>query len=161
MKRSFLVLLLSLFFIQVFAQKSRISGKVTNNRNEGLAGVTVRIGGAGNGITKTDVEGRFSFNADAGKKYTITLSYVGYKDKTIEEISIAANNTDEVVNVILEEAGKILEDVTVRSSSNRNGTARGETVNALISYQRNTNTVASVISGEAIRRSPDKIPVRY
>lgn len=34
--------------------------------------------------------------------------------------------------------------------------AKKESVNALISFQRTTNTVASVISAEAIRRSPDK-----
>lgn len=155
MKKSFLIVLFSLLVMQVFAQKTRITGKVTNNRNEGLVGVTIRISGTGNGFTKTDVDGRFSFNAEPGKKYTITLSYVGYKDKTVQDVTVAANN-EEVVDVMLEEAGKALEDVTVRSSSNRNSTARGETVNALIAFQKNTNTVASVISGEAIRRSPDK-----
>jgi TonB-dependent receptor len=35
-------------------------------------------------------------------------------------------------------------------------TARKESIASLIAFQKNTNTVASVISAEAIRRSPDK-----
>ncbi|MCE3283296.1 MAG: TonB-dependent receptor, partial [Chitinophagaceae bacterium] len=44
-------------------------------------------------------------------------------------------------------------DVVVRSTAT---SSRRETVNAGIQYQRNTNTVASVVSAEAIRRSPDR-----
>lgn len=151
--------LLSLAFLLVltsgiYAQKSRIIGKVINSRNEGLASVTIKLSGAANAITKTDVEGRFALPVETGKKYSITLSYVGYKEKTIEDISVAKANADEVLNIILEESGKSLEGVTVKSSAR--GSAKGETINALIAFQKNTNTVAQVISGEAIRRSPDK-----
>ena len=54
---------------------------------------------------------------------------------------------------MLEESGKKLTDVVVSASR---ATNKGETVNALIAYQKNTNTVASVISSEAIKRSPDR-----
>jgi outer membrane receptor protein involved in Fe transport len=40
-------------------------------------------------------------------------------------------------------------------STNR-GTNKGSTDNALIAFQKNTNTVASVISAESIKRSPDR-----
>jgi outer membrane receptor for ferrienterochelin and colicin len=40
----------------------------------------------------------------------------------------------------------------ITASSN----SRKETVNSLITYQKNTNTIAQVVSAEAIRRSPDK-----
>ncbi|MDP1844094.1 MAG: TonB-dependent receptor plug domain-containing protein, partial [Sediminibacterium sp.] len=105
-------------------------------------------------MTKTDVEGRFSFSVDAGKKYSISLSYVGYKEKTIDDISVAKAGGEEFLNISLEEGGKALSGVTVTASAR--GSAKGETVNALIAFQKNTNTVASVISAEAIRRSPDK-----
>jgi len=119
-----------------------------------MAGVTIKIGGDGTGFTKTDVDGQFSFSADFGKKYSVTLSYIGYKDKTIYDITITTAKEEEILNIILEEGGKALESVTVTSSAR--GSARGETINALISYQKNTYTVAQVISAEAIRRSPDK-----
>jgi TonB-dependent receptor len=148
-----LVLFVFLSFLS-FAQRGSISGKVINSRNEGLAGVTIKISGGANGFTRSDVDGRFSLAVEAGKKYSIVLSYVGYKEKTIEDISISKAGEEGVLNIILEEAGKTLENVTVTSSSR--GSQRGETVNALISFQKNTNTVSSVISAEAIRRSPDK-----
>ena len=105
--------------------------------------------------TRTDVEGRFSFVVDAQKKYTLTLSYVGYEEKTIDEVTVAKSGEEETVNIILNEGGKVLSDVAVKTTA-RSTTAKGETVNALITFQKNTNTVASVISGEAIKRSPDK-----
>lgn len=137
-----------------FAQKGKIAGKVSNSRNEGLAGVTIRISGAATGFTKTDVDGRFSFTAEFAKKYSISLSYVGYTEKTIDDISITNANEEEVLNVIMEEGGKALEGVTVKSAART--AAKGETINALIAYQKNTSAVAQVVSGEAIRRSPDK-----
>src|SRR4029079_483810 len=46
------------------------------------------------------------------------------------------------------------EGVTVKSSAR--SSARGETISAMISFQKNTSSVAQVVSAEAIRRSPDK-----
>jgi TonB-dependent receptor len=149
------LVILGFLSIPVFAQKGKVTGKVYNNRNEGLVGVTVKISGGTSAITKSDVEGRFSVAVEVGKKYSITLSYVGYQEKTISDISIAKAGDEEFVNVLLEESSKVLKDVSVTANA-RTNTAKGETVNALISFQKNTNTVASVISGEAIRRSPDK-----
>ncbi|HEY1018002.1 MAG TPA: TonB-dependent receptor [Sediminibacterium sp.] len=155
MKKLLPLFLLICIAFQATAQKARVTGKVTNARNEGLAGVTIKISGAASGMTRSDVEGRFTVAVEAGKKYTIVLSYIGYKDKTIEDISVAKADGEEFLNVLLEEAGKVLQAVTVTASA-RSASAKGETVNALIAYQKNTNTVASVISAEAIRRSPDK-----
>jgi hypothetical protein len=152
--------LLSIVFLlaissSLFAQKSRIVGKVTNSKNEGLASVTVKLSGAATAMTRTDVDGRFSFVVEVQKKYTLTLSYVGYEEKTIDEVTVAKAGEEETVNIILNEGGKVLTDVAVKATA-RSTTAKGETVNALITFQKNTNTVASVISGEAIKRSPDK-----
>lgn len=137
------------------AQKGRVIGKVANSKNEALAGVTIKISGANTGFTKTDLDGNFTFAIESGKSYSISLSYIGYKEKNIEDIRISKAGEESFLNILLEESGKKLADVTV-SSSSRNNSAKGETVNALIAFQKNTNTVASVISAEAIRRSPDK-----
>lgn len=155
MKKIATLVLLAFLSLSVAAQKAKVAGKVSNSKNEGLAGVTIRISGAITGTIKSDVDGRFSFNAESGKKYSLTFSYVGYKDKEVNEIALTNASEEETVNVILEEAGKALEAVTVKTSA-RNTSARGETINALISYQKNTSAVAQVISGEAIKRSPDK-----
>ena len=56
------------------------------------------------------------------------------------------------MDILLEESKKnTLSDVVITGT-----TPRRETVAATISFQKNTNTVASVLSAESIRRSPDQ-----
>ena len=152
MKRLFI--LITIIFSTLFAQaqKAKFIGKVTNTKNEALIGVTVSLKGDRAQSTKTDVEGRFTFSIDINKEYTLVASYVGYKENSI---TVKATTAGEEVSadLLLEENNKNLKDVVV--STNR-GTNKGATDNALIAFQKNTNTVASVISAESIKRSPDR-----
>ena len=150
------LLLLICFIVTAFitqAQKAKLSGKVTSARNESLIGVTITLKSDRNQVTKTDVEGRYSFNIDINKKYSVALSYVGYKAKNIENINATQSGEEVTLDILLEESGVKLADVTVSANRSSN---KGATDNALISYQKNTNTVASVISAESIKRSPDR-----
>jgi TonB-dependent receptor len=152
--KNYIILLISLLSISFsFAQKSKVTGKVFNTKNEPLVGVSVKL--AGNTVAVTNTDGRYIITVEAGKKYDISFSYIGYEEKTMTGIFVAKVNTEAVVDVVLEVSKKTNSEVTVKSS-NRGGGAKGETVNAMIAFQKNTNTVAQVISGEAIRRSPDK-----
>ena len=137
----------------LFAQKAKLTGRVTNAKNESLISVTVSLKGEKNIISKTDVEGRFSFNIDLNKKYSLTLNYIGYKEVIVTNIQSSISGEELVQDVLMEEVGKKLTDVVVSASRSSN---KGETVNALIAFQKNTNTVASVISSESIKRSPDR-----
>ena len=151
MKRISLVILIIFSTVLANAQRTKLSGKVTNNKNEALVAVTVSLKSDKTLVSKTDVEGRYNFNIDINKDYTLVFNYVGYKEKSV---SVRATSTEELVSdILLEEAGKKLTDVVVNASR---GTNKGATDNALIAYQRNTNTVASVISAESIKRSPDR-----
>jgi len=150
------LLLLICFIVTAFitqAQKAKLSGKVTSARNESLIGVTITLKSDRNQVTKTDVEGRYSFNIDINKTYSVALSYVGYKAKNIENINATQSGEEVTLDILLEESGVKLADVTVSANRSSN---KGATDNALISYQKNTNTVASVISAESIKRSPDR-----
>ncbi len=151
-KRLFILTILIASTIFASAQKAKISGKVTNTKNESLIGVTVSLKADRSQVIKTDVEGRFSFSIDINKEYTLSASYVGYKEFSTK-IKATTSGEDLSYDVLLEEGGKKLADVTVSASRASN---KGESVNALISFQKNTNTVASVISSEAIKRSPDR-----
>ena len=135
------------------AQKAKLTGKITSTKNEALASVSLTLQSDKTQISKTDIEGRYSFSIDVDKNYTLTLTYVGYKNKTVQEIKATTANEDLVVDVVLEEANSKLADVTVSANRSAN---KGATDNALISFQKNTNTVASVISAETIKRSPDR-----
>jgi outer membrane receptor protein involved in Fe transport len=132
------------------AQTGKITGKVLNAKNEPLTGISVKLS-TGKG-TSTDVDGRFELSAPSGKTYSIDFSGVGYKAKSLTDVEVTDNKVNEL-NIVLEVSGKNLSEVTVTASKSN---ARRETTASLISFQKNTNTVASVISAEAIRRSPDK-----
>ena len=151
----YIILLISLFsFSFSFAQRAKISGKVTNNRNEVLVGVTVKLGGSGKATAVTNVEGRYTISIEVGKKYELSFSYIGYTEKTVDGIIINKVNGEEQIDILLEESKKNTSEVTVKASA-KSG-AKGETVNAMIAYQKNTNTVATVVSAEAIKRTPDR-----
>ena len=135
------------------AQKAKLTGKITSTKNDALASVSLTLQSDKTQVSKTDIEGRYSFTIDVAKNYTLVLTYVGYKNKTVQDIKATTANEDLVVEVVLEEANSKLADVVVSANRSSN---KGSTDNALISFQKNTNTVASVISAETIKRSPDR-----
>jgi Outer membrane protein beta-barrel family/CarboxypepD_reg-like domain/TonB-dependent Receptor Plug Domain len=134
----------------VLGQTGKISGKVLNAKNEPLSGISVKL--VGGGGTSTDIEGRFVLTLTTGKKYDIDFTGIGYKPKSLSEVEVAAGQINEI-NIVLEVSGKNLSEVTVTAVKSN---ARRETTASLISFQKNTNTVAAVVSAEAIRRSPDR-----
>ena len=152
MKRISLVIIIIFSAFITNAQRAKVSGKVTNNKNEVLIAVTVSLKSDKTQTTKSDVEGRYSFNIDLNKEYTLVFNYVGYQEKSVIVKATVAGE-ELVSDIVLDESGKKLTDVVVTASR---GTNKGATDNALIAYQRNTNTVSSVISAESIKRSPDR-----
>ena len=131
------------------AQRGRVSGKVTNNKNEPLSGVSIKLSNAAGG-TQTGVDGTYTISIAADKATQISFSYVGYAAKTLD---VQVKSGEDLSLDVLLEVAENNSNVVVKGQAR---TARQETVNALIQYQKNTNTVASVISAEAIRRSPDR-----
>ena len=80
--------LIVFFFISLFnyasAQSySTLNGKVLNAKNEPVAGASVSVKDLNRKIA-ADVEGRFSIKLETGKKYTLTVSAVGFKTKEVE-----------------------------------------------------------------------------
>ncbi|MEI6948027.1 carboxypeptidase regulatory-like domain-containing protein [Paraflavisolibacter sp. H34] len=146
--RSFTLLLFLIGSLTVMAQNIRLTGKVVNDKNEPLTGVSVSAGGAG---TTTDVDGNYTLSLTPGKKYELTFSAVGYAVKKISETEVASGASN-VLNITLSVAARDLSAVTVTAARS----ARRESVNSLIQFQKNTNTVAQVVSAELIRRSPDR-----
>ncbi len=132
------------------AQKGRIEGKITDAKTGSpLSGISVIIKETGKGVS-TSVDGQFVLNVEPGKKYTILISSTNYQGKQIDE-AIPGKDGILYLDIALEPKVKQTEGVVVRATS-----AKRETAASLIAFQKNTNTVASVISAEAIRRSPDK-----
>jgi len=75
-----LVMCMALTFSQLWAQTRTITGKVTDEKGNPLAGATVTA--AGSSVkTLTNGEGVFSINAPSNTK-SLIISYVGYQDYT-------------------------------------------------------------------------------
>ena len=147
----FLVLLAVLFTLSLnsFSQKGKIEGKVTDSKSGfPLSGVTVFIN-AEKSSASTNTDGYFQITLNAGKKYVLQLSSVGYAAKELADVEVKANEVTHL-DITLDVISKTETGVVVRAS------AKKESVAALISYQKNTPVVAQVISAEAIRRSPDR-----
>ena len=147
--RYIITLLLIIFFsLKVFSQNAKVEGKVTDSRtNQPIAGASVVVDNSKG--TTTGMDGNFSLLLSSRASHIITVSFVGYKTKEISDIFINSAQTF-ALNVVLESATKTEEAIVIKTNP------RKETVAALISYQKNTNAVASVISSESIKRSPDK-----
>lgn len=152
MLRRRFTLLMSCFFVSFLAisQTVKLSGKVIGEKNEPLTGITIKIVGTDLG-TSTNLEGRFTLNLSVGKKYELQFSGVGHETKIVEVE--AQNGQFEELNIVMSVRSKEEQSVVVTTKAT---SARKETVNAAITFQKNTNTVASVVSAETIRRSPDK-----
>ncbi len=136
------------FSIFAYAQELNLTGKVLNEKNEPLQGVSLQIEqGAG---TTTDIEGRYSLRLEVGKKYTLIVSAIGYTSKSISDIDVNEGISNELV-IILEIEAKNLDAVVVRSS-----TRRQENTASLLNFQKNSPALSSGLAADFIRRTPDK-----
>src|SRR4051812_20732807 len=98
--------ILLLFTLYSFAQDIVVSGKVSNNNGEPLAGATIRVKGTNrSNLTKDD--GTFQVTVPSARS-VIVISHTGFKDQEVtagaqKDISIsmtpAASSLDEVVVV--------------------------------------------------------------
>jgi hypothetical protein len=139
------LLLISLFSA---AQQIKLSGRILNQKNEPIAGATIALTNVERNVA-ADVEGRFTITLEQGKKYTITVSAVGYQTKAVDEVEVKTGD-DNVITIILEVITKEVSEVVVRS------TARKENTSGLLNFQRNNVSLSSGLAADFIRRTPDK-----
>ena len=142
-------LLFTVFTVTGFSQTAKIEGKITDSKTgQPLAGVSVSIAASNKGVI-TNQDGHFIISISSVTPQSVRISSIGYKTKLIENIQTSAGQVISL-DVVLETAAKMEEAIVIKT------TRRRETAAALIAYQKNTNTVAQVVSAETIKRSPDK-----
>lgn len=73
-KGVFVILIVIVSTIVVFAQQQTVSGTVVDSSNQPIIGANVMIKGTATG-TVTDMNGRFSLNVPPGS--TLVVSYIG------------------------------------------------------------------------------------
>ena len=145
-KHQFILLLFPLFsFAQV-----QVSGVVKSSK-ETLVGVTVWLKNPSTGKNQgasTDIDGKFTFANVALGTYTLSSSYVGFKEYNNPALKVGVEPI--VVSIELEEDSKLLADVVVKT------VAKKETATALINTLKSSFIVADGLSIESIKKTPDR-----
>ncbi len=156
MKRSMLVIRKRVIFIFVSAllittvysqnlQQTIISGKVVDQKGEGLIGVNIIVKGSKTG-TITDINGKFSLSG-VKQGANLIFSYLGYN--TINKLVTTAT----VYNIVLEENQKALEEVVVVGySSQKKATVTGA-INSIKSAELLQTPVGNISNALAGRTS--------
>ena len=105
--------------VQAQVTSSAITGRVTDNKNEGLPGATVvaiHLPSGSQYGTVTNESGRFTIpSVRVGGPYKVTVSYVGYSEQSKENIFANLGTAADVSFNMLDE-GTQLSEVTVTSS---------------------------------------------
>jgi hypothetical protein len=127
---SFLLLLLGrLASAQVTT--SALGGKIISDKNEDLIGVTVVATNVPTGVkrgTATETDGRFTIpNLAPGGPYTVTVTYVGYKEQTINNVFLTLGNTTRL-NFTLAAEAQALNEVVVVGNTQATKTGAGTNV---------------------------------
>ncbi len=137
--------------LPAFAQdgSGKVTGKLSDKKTgELLIGVTVMVQNTAKGAV-TDVEGRYILQLAPGT-YTLDFKYMGYQTKSISEVVVKTGQVTNLDIALDEPKSKDLKEVVIR------GSYKQETINALYVAQKNNPSISSGISGESIRRSPDR-----
>lgn len=87
-----------------YAQNITVTGKVIDERNEPLPGVTITVAGSTRGVI-TDIDGNYSISVKPDDK--LQFSFVGL------ETQVVAVNKQMVINIVLKEQADLLDEVTV------------------------------------------------
>lgn len=104
-KKGYLLLLISLFNVSIFAHG--IKGTVVDENNEPLVGATVFIKSL-NRATFTDEDGSFAIKKIPAGNYSLLISFVGYKNKT-EEVVIPREDRVIQVSITLQPGSELSE----------------------------------------------------
>lgn len=117
-KQVFLVIVLTISSIVVFAQKGSVTGNVKDGKTgETLIGASVYVDGTTIG-TVTDFDGNYILQNVPAENVTIKCSFISYETSSKENITVNEGNSV-VVDFIMGESTVALADVKVIAKANR------------------------------------------
>ena len=125
-----------------------IVGKVTDQKSkDALIGATVQVDGT-NIIAATDIDGNFKLSGlKAGEQYKLTITYVAYKNKSID--GVRASDQPQMISVALMPDEQTLGEVTVT------GIARRNTETAMVQIAKNSPVIVNNVSAQEIGKTQD------
>ncbi|QBN19327.1 TonB-dependent receptor [Flavobacterium nackdongense] len=131
-------------------EKSIITGTVIEeSTGKPLPGVLVVIKGT-KLATQTDAEGKFYFRKMPAGKYALEFSMFSFSTKIISDVEVIDKEAT-ILNVSLAEMNGVLDEVVVKTVK-----AKTESVQSLLTMQKNSIRVSDGISAESIKRTPDR-----
>jgi outer membrane receptor protein involved in Fe transport len=137
--------------ITIIAQTARISGKVINGvTGLSLANASITLVEKSKTVV-ADQNGVFNIGKLAPGTYSLKCTYIGFKDKIIEEIVVKEGESVMLTVSLEEKAGKADEVVVVAKAR-----AKIETTAALLIAQKNSASVSDGITADAIKKTPDR-----
>lgn len=114
-KNVFIVINLLLFALPLFSQTGTIRGRVFNEQNnEAIPFANIGIVGTNTG-TSTDIDGNYRLINLSPGVYNVSVSCLGYKNKTIFEVQATSAKTT-FIDIALESATAELQAVEVKAS---------------------------------------------
>lgn len=113
MKKSILLIALTLSSLSLFSQNTIKGFVYDNNSGEAIPFANVVLAGTNYGVA-TDINGFFSINKIPDGKYTLTLRYVGFEDYS-EEISLS-NRQVVTKKIYIKEASHTLKEIKVKGN---------------------------------------------
>ena len=113
-----------------------------------MIGVNVSIEGSTLGAT-TDIDGKYEISDLTPGNYKLVFSYIGYANKTVENVEVKANETT-TLNVNLDVASNELTEVQIVDFKKTN------TETAVLLEIKNSNQIASGVSSQQITKTADK-----
>lgn len=134
-------------FAQAQSQQAKISGKVADaTTGEALIGVTVAVEGTRKGA-RTNTYGTFTLAIEPGS-YTLRVSAVGYKSKTLESVTVDEGDIKQLT-IALEAASVVGQDVVVKVDiDNASSTSQ-------LLERKRASTFNDGLAADQIRRTPD------
>jgi hypothetical protein len=128
------------------AAQGCITGKIVDNKNELLPGVTIQVIG-GQGLV-SQVDGTYDLKLLPGT-YTLLFSYVSYNTHKVTDI-IVQENTITPLDIVLKSGQSHLKAVTITANYQK------ASVEGLYAIQKNNAAITDGISADVIARTPDK-----
>jgi len=116
--RCLLLILFTICFFPGFTQKksATVGGRVLNEKEEPMTGVSVSILGQASGIQTSD-SGQFQLKVPADRAFAIIFSYSGYK--TAQQNFLLSEGESETITIRLEPGDGRLEEVIIRDARER------------------------------------------
>src|SRR3954471_14325316 len=120
LRKVFTIIFCCFICLSLYAQKNAsVSGRVLNEDDKPLAGVSVQILNSNKGIATND-SGYFVIHVEAGRSFALVFSFTGYK--TVQKNFLLNKGEEEKVAIKLERAVAQLKGVTVTDSKVREQT---------------------------------------